>query len=467
MTDRTAPTNTKSIKAEILTIGDEVIRGEIVDSNKARMAQRLLQCNIEVHCQTSVADDAARMSELFQIAAARSDLVLITGGLGPTSDDLTTQVMADTFKSPLFLHEPTLEAIRLFFKQRTGSQRPMPESNAKQAYFPQHAAILPNPLGTAPGFMLAAQQAVGTEIESAAESSGHIAFLFCMPGVPRELDLMMDEQVMPWIQKQWPNRPVTCERRLRTFGIGESALEDALNKVDVLTRIEQDRQLRFGYRTCFPDNFLRVIAQAPSAAQAEEKLDEVSAWIREALGPKVYGEGEMALEEVLSDQLRAGGQTLALAESCTGGLVAQLLTNLPGSSEIFNGGVVAYANAAKTDLLGVSSELLAEQGAVSEAVAAAMAQGARKRFGTDFGLASTGISGPDGGTPQKPVGTVYLAWAWEGETRVEHFQLKFKRDMHRRLCAQILFDGLRRHLMGLDVVSSNFTGRKLKVSENR
>jgi nicotinamide-nucleotide amidase len=288
-----------------------------------------------------------------------------------------------------------------------------------------------------------------------------------MPGVPRELDRMMDEQVMPLIEKQWPNRPVTCERRLRTFGIGESALEDALNKVDVLTRIEQDSQLRFGYRTSFPDNFLRIIAQASSAEQAEEKLDEVSAWIREAIGPKVYGEGEITLEEVLSGQLRAQGQTLALAESCTGGLVAQLLTNLPGSSEIFKGGIVAYANAAKTDLLGVSSEILAGQGAVSEPVAAAMAQGARKRFGTTFGLASTGISGPDGGTPQKPVGTVYLAWAWEGETRVEHFQLEFKRDMHRRLCAQILFDGLRRHLMGLDVVSSNFTGRKFKATENR
>jgi len=312
-------------------------------------------------------------------------------------------------------------------------------------------------LGTAPGFMLAVQKTVGVEIkgveikgvevETAAKSSEHIAFLFCMPGVPRELDLMMDEQVMPWIERQWPNRTVSRERRLRTFGIGESALEDALNKVDVLTRIEQDSQLRFGYRTCFPDNFLRVIAQAPSAALAEEKLDEVSAWIREALGPKVYGEGETTLEEVLSDQLRAQGQTLSVAESCTGGLVAQLLTNLPGSSDVFNGGVVAYANAAKENLLGVSSELLAEQGAVSESVAAAMARGARECFGTDFGLATTGIAGPDGGTAEKPVGTVYLAWAWEGETRVERFQLQFKRDMHRRLCAQILFDGLRRHLM--------------------
>ncbi len=464
MTDRTEP---KSIRAEILTIGDEVIRGEIVDSNKARLAQQLLRCNIDVRYQTSVADDKAVMSELFETAAARSDLVLITGGLGPTSDDLTTEVIADTFGCPLFLHEPTLETIRLFFQKRTGSQRPMPESNAKQAYFPEGAAILANPMGTAPGFRLSVLRSSTAQDEDRQPNDRQEVFLFCMPGVPRELDCMMNEQVMPWIERQWPNRPVTRERRLRTFGIGESALEDALNKVDLLTRIEQDSQLRFGYRTAFPDNFLRIIAQAPGAAQAEEKLDEVSAWIREAIGPKVYAEGETTLEEVLSGQLRVQGKTLALAESCTGGLVAQLLTNLPGSSEIFKGGVVAYANAAKTDLLGVSSELLAEHGAVSEPVAAAMAQGARKRFGTDFGLASTGISGPDGGTPEKPVGTVYLAWAWEGETRVEHFQLEFKRDMHRRLCAQILFDGLRRHLMGLDVVSSNSTGRKLKATENR
>lgn len=466
MTDRTESTSTKIIKAEILTIGDEVIRGEIVDSNKALLAQQLLRCNIDVQYQTTVADDEAIMSELFKTAARRSDLVLITGGLGPTSDDLTTQVMADTFDCPLFLDELTLETIREFFRMRTGGQRPMPVSNGKQAYFPQGAAILPNPVGTAPGFRLSVARSDASQHQRTEPDTEQEAFLFCMPGVPRELERMMNEQVMPWIEKQWPNRPVTRERRLRTFGIGESALEDAFNKVDLLTRIEQDSQLRFGYRTAFPDNFLRIIAQAPGAAQAEEKLDEVSAWIREAIGSKVYGEGEVTLEEVLSDQLRAQGKTLALAESCTGGLVAQLLTNLPGSSDIFNGGVVAYANAAKANLLGVSSELLAEQGAVSEPVAAAMAQGARQRFGTDFGMASTGISGPDGGTSEKPVGTVYLAWAWEGETRVEHFQLEFKRDMHRRLCAQILFEGLRRHLMGLDVVSTHFTGRKLKETEN-
>ncbi len=414
---------------EVLTIGDEILRGEIVDSNKARIATYLLRCDIEVERQISVADDPQLMTQVFSEAARRSDLVLISGGLGPTRDDLTTEILAQTFDRSLILHEPSFAAIRTRFEERHASKDvAVPESNKKQAYFPEGAEVLANPIGTAPGFRL---EVGGT-------------FFFCMPGVPRELDRMMEEQVLPWIEKQWPGRAVCRERRLRTFGIGESALEDALGKLEGL-----GEDLRLGFRTAFPDNFLRVVARASNLAEAEAQLGSICGKIRDLLGPLVYGEDEEGLEEVLSELLRSQRKTVATAESCTGGLVAELLTNLPGSSDIFLGGVVAYANSAKQDLLGISEELLEVHGAVSEPVARAMANAARERFGADYSLASTGIAGPGGGTAEKPVGTVCLAWAGPKNTRVESFCLPFPRALHRRLCTQVLYDGLRRELLGL------------------
>ncbi len=411
------------MKAEILTIGDELLRGEIVDSNKALLAERLLQLDIETRFQSSVRDDPADMEDALRRAARRADVVLVSGGLGPTRDDLTIDVLATAFDRKLVLHEPSLAAIRDFFA-RMGRERAA--VNAKQAWIPEGAEALPNPIGTAPGCLLVA---------------GEVP-IFCLPGVPRELARMMDEQVLPRIEARCAGRAVVRARILRTFGMGESSLEEAL------AGIAQDGAVTLGFRTAFPDNLLRPLARAATVAEAEAKLDAVCTAIRERLGALVYAEGDEPLEAVAGRLLRERGMTLAVAESCTGGLLAERVTHIAGASDYFLGGVVAYANAAKQALLGVPAELLDRHGAVSEPVARAMAEGARERFGADLALATTGVSGPGGGSAEKPVGTVCIALAREGGTHAERFVFPLDRARHRSLTAQIGLDWVRRTLLG-------------------
>ncbi len=259
------------MKAEVLTIGDEVLRGEIVDSNKSALSARLLRLDIETHFQTSVRDDPADMQDALLRASARADVVLVSGGLGPTRDDLTIEVLARTFERKLVLHEPSLAAIRSFF-ERVG--REMAPVNAKQALMPEGAEVLPNPIGTAPGCMLLV---------------GEVP-IFCMPGVPRELERMMDEQVLPRIEARHPGRAIVRARILRTFGMGESDLEEAL------ADIARGGDVTLGFRTAFPDNLLRPITRAATAAEADARLETICAAIRERLGPLVYGEGDDTLE---------------------------------------------------------------------------------------------------------------------------------------------------------------------------
>ena len=462
------------MKAEILTIGDELLRGEIVDSNKSLLSDRLLGLDVQTRYHVSVCDDPEDMTDAFRRAAARSDVVLVSGGLGPTRDDLTTEVLAQTFDRPLVLDEAVLETIRAFFR---GVGREMTENNAKQARFPEGAEVLPNPIGTAPGFLLV--------VEGSA--------FFCMPGVPRELERMMDEQVLPRIAKLQAERSAgsqaraagaqragkaegraasrrraesegTAERSsegrvvraalLRTFGMGESTLDDELKD------IAASGDVSLGFRTAFPDNYLRPLARAATVEEAEAKLAHLCDAIRERLGPLVYGEGDETLPAVVGRLLREHGRTIAVAESCTGGLVAARITEVPGASDYFAGGVVVYANAAKTALLGVPEAMLAEHGAVSEPVARAMAEGARTRFAADFGVATTGISGPGGGSPEKPLGLVHVALAREGGTHSDHFVFPLDRSRHRLLTAQIALDWVRRALLGVELVGPTLMRRR-------
>ena len=441
------------MKAEILTIGDEVLRGEIVDSNKALIAARLLELDIECHFQASVRDDPEDMRDAFLRGVSRSDFLLVSGGLGPTRDDRTTQVLAETFGRDLEFDEGSFEVIRDFF-QRVG--REMSETNRKQAFFPAGSDVLANPVGTAPGFVLEEKESL----------------IFCMPGVPRELSKMLDEQVLPRLADRLEGAGAASRvraRLLRTFGMGESSLESEL------ADLARDGQVELAFRTSFPDNFLRVVARGHSLAEADARIDSVVEAIRARIGDLVYGEGEETLEAVVGGLLEEKGKTIAVAESCTGGLIAEKLTNVPGSSAYFLGGIVAYANSAKQGLLGVPEALLAEHGAVSEPVARAMAQGARERFGADIGVATTGISGPGGGSEDKPVGLVYLALAWGASVRgdesapsggaapgpgaaeavAESFVFAVDRPRHRALTAQVALDWVRRLLMGLEWVAPN------------
>ena len=303
-------------------------------------------------------------------------------------------------------------------------------NNEGQAYFPDGAEVLPNPIGTAPGFAI---------VERGAR-------IFCMPGVPRELIRMMEEQVLPRLAAAREGGPVVRSALLRTFGMGESTLDAELADVAA------SGDVSLGFRTAFPDNYIRAVARADNEAKADASLAKVRDVIRERLGVLVYGEADETLDAVVGRLLRERGATIAVAESCTGGLLAERITANPGSSAYFLGGVVAYANSAKTDLLGVSEALLAEHAAVSEPCARAMAEGARARFGSDFAVATTGISGPDGGSDSKPVGTVFVAMARAEGTHCEHFVFPLDRIRHRQLTTQVGLDWVRRALLGAELV---------------
>lgn len=432
------------MKAEILTIGDEVLRGEIVDSNKALLAQRLLSLDIECHYQASIRDDRSDMQEAFRRAVQRSDVLLVSGGLGPTRDDITTEVIGETFERPLFLDDASLDAIRLFFRN---VGREMSETNRKQAFFPEGADVLENPVGTAPGFAMEASKCL----------------IFCMPGVPRELSLMMDEQVLPRIERHLEKAGGATRVRariLRTFGIGESSLEGEL--ID----LAREGGAEIAFRTNFPDNLLRIIARGHSIDEADAHIAEVVTSVRKRLGDLVYAEGDDSMAATVIRLLSDRGLSVAVAESCTGGLIGERLTEVPGASRSFYGGIIAYANSAKHSLLGVSESMLAEHGAVSEPVARAMAEGVRQRLGADLGVSTTGISGPDGGTESKPVGLVHMALSWgdgfedrPAGVHSDHFVFPLDRTRHRVLTAQVALDWIRRWLLGAELVGPSLLRR--------
>jgi len=418
--------------AWVVTVGDELLRGEIVDSNKSFLSERLLGLDLEVRRQVTVPDEAELMAEAFREAAERARVVLVSGGLGPTRDDITTEVVARTFGRRLMRDEAALAAIRAFFER---FRREMAENNAKQADFPEGAEILPNPNGTAPGFML--------------EVGG--ALLFCMPGVPRELYSMMDDQVIPRIAKRLEQAGIVHATLLRTFGLGESTLD---RELDDLAR--DDPQVTLGFRTQFPDNCVRVVVRAKTREDAERRSASVVEEIRRRLGPLVIGEGEAGLEETVGALLIEQKLTLAVAESCTGGLITSRLTDVPGSSAYLLEGMVTYSNEAKVRDLGVPPATLEEQGAVSEPVALQMAVGVRERSGADIGLSVTGIAGPDGGTEEKPVGTVFIGLADASGSIVRRHQLVFDRSRNKQLSSQIALDWVRRRLLGLEIETTAY-----------
>ncbi len=418
--------------AWIVTVGDELLRGEIVDSNKSFLSERLLQLDLESTRHLTVADDPEAIAEVLRDAARRARVVLVSGGLGPTRDDITTEVAAKTFGRALLRDEAALAEIRGFF-ERLG--REMSPNNAKQADFPEGADILPNPMGTAPGFML--------DVEG--------SLLFFMPGVPRELYRMTDEEVLPRIRARLGGRGVVRAALLRTFGMGESTLD---RHVDDLVRDDPDAQL--GFRTQFPDNLLRVVVRAPDEAAAETKLAALVAQVRERLGELVIGDGAQELEQIVGAMLLERGVTLATAESCSGGLLASRLTDVPGSSAYLLAGLVTYSNASKIRDLGVPAALIEAHGAVSEEVARAMADGVRRLTGAAMGVATTGVAGPGGGSEDKPVGTVCIGLSDAAGTLAFRYQLMAERWRNKQMSSHLALDWIRRRLLGLEITENSF-----------
>ena len=380
--------------AAILSIGTELSRGELVNTNGPWLAQQLVAIGFEVFEHAIVDDDRARIIASLERLARTASIIVCTGGLGPTTDDLTTEAVAGALGVPLKRDDASLEHIRRRF-EKLG--RTMSESNAKQADFPDGAEILPNPIGTAPGF--------GVRI-------GRSTAYF-MPGVPREMMRMFDEQVTPKIRKLAPND--TYQVHLKTFGLPESVVGEKLAGIE-----GANDGVIIGYRAHFPEIEVKVLAKAASQTSARDAAEKAAAEVRARLGDVIYGESEDTFASVVGRLLRNRGLTLAIAESCTGGLVGSMLTREPGASEFLLLDAVTYANSAKARVLGVDEDVLRAHGAVSHEVAALMCEGAKRAATSDVALSLTGIAGPTGGSEEKPVGTVYIGITGPKGTEVKH-----------------------------------------------
>ena len=372
--------------AEIVAIGDELLHGGLLDTNSKYIAQELERVGAVVHRFTVVGDDPARLRSALEDACGRADVVLATGGLGPTLDDRTRDVVAELTGRPLRFDESSWRQILAWFARL---DRPCPESNRRQAELPGGAEALVNTVGTAPGFV--------AEIGRAS--------LFAMPGVPREMKVMLREEVLPRLGSIGELTP-TAQRMLRVLGPSEAMLGERLADF-----MQPKSNPQVGITASGGLLTVRIVGTAPTAAAASELCERTAAALRPRLGDWLFADGEEELPELVLRHLCATGRTVAFAESCTGGLCAARLTGCAGSSAAVQGGVVAYSNAAKQQLLGVPAALLEQHGAVSEPVAAAMAAGARDRFGATCAVSTTGIAGPAGGSPDKPVGTVCIGYA--------------------------------------------------------
>lgn len=378
-------------RAVILTIGDELLFGSIVDTNAAHIGLRLTELGIQPVWTITVGDNAAAIRQAIELATTLAEVVLVTGGLGPTHDDVTKTVVAEATGRRLVFHQHLLDAVSSLFARRGLI---MPESNRVQAYIPEGGTILDNPIGTAPGFLV----------------NHHGAALFVMPGVPREMKRMMAEQVIPRLQIQ-SGGAVILHRVLKTTGIGESTLSELLEDI-----IAAAHPVKIASLPQEAGVNLRLTATAETQELAINCIAAVDERLTERAGLYIYGRDDETLEQVLGHLLVSAGATLAVAESCTGGLVTDRLTDISGSSVYFERGVVAYSNEAKQAHLGVSEKTLKTFGAVSGETASAMAEGVRKASGTTFGLSTTGIAGPTGATETKPVGLVYVSLAHAGGT---------------------------------------------------
>ena len=412
-------------QAEILCVGTELLLGQITNTNAAWLARELSLTGIHSYYQTVVGDNPDRLSFCIEQAAERSDLVILTGGLGPTQDDLTMAVAAQVAGIPLRLHEPSRSAIAGYFS-RIGRHQ-VTENNWKQAMMPDPSIVLPNNNGTAPGAIISLTR------------SGHACYLVLLPGPPGEMQLMYRESVAPWLAPQTSSR--LRHLFVHLIGIGESAAEtrllDLINgqKNPTLASYASDGEVMF-----------RITQSVTSETEPDLTL-EMLAQVRQRVGEYIYEVGPRSMAEVVIDLLRAKKQTISFAESCTGGQAAAQFTDIPGVSAVFRGGIIAYDNKIKQQILGVSRSILEQEGAVSEACAIAMAIRCRDMFETDFAVSITGIAGPDGGSPEKPVGLIYLAVAGPDGQESRRLQMRGSRECIRKVSALNAYDLLRRRLI--------------------
>ncbi len=423
--------------AVILSTGDEITSGKVVDTNANYLSDKLSEIGIDLVAVITVGDVPERLEWAWRTAIGMGDVVISTGGIGPTADDLTTETVARVAGVKLWRDEAAVENMKRLF---AAIGRPMPENNLKQALFPEGATVIQNPLGTAPGFWMPVTR------------GGHTAHLIVLPGVPREMKPMMENWVVPWLAKNRGTNKVFAVRIFQTFGISESGLDQA-----VLGLIKPEEG-RVAFRASFPQISMRITVEG-EPGEAERKLEELSERVRAKISNYLFAEGDSSMEEVVAQLLTHHGIKLAVAESCTGGLIGNRLTNVPGSSKFLLADLVTYSNETKQSLLGVSDATLSTHGAVSEECVREMAAGVRKRVGADIGVATSGIAGPDGGTPDKPVGTVCIALDSEDVKTSRRYQMRGTREWVKLLSSQVALDWMRRYALKSPIEESQLFRR--------
>lgn len=413
------------MKIGILTIGNELMNGRIADTNASFIAREANQQGWSVEAIMSVGDDFAAIKNRLDYLLAMTDAVICSGGLGPTADDITTEAIAKAFDLPLYTDENVLNFIKAIFTQ---FNLRWVDNNTKQAMFPKGAEILPNARGTAPGFCL--------------KISGKL--IFVIPGVPAEAKLMITNGVFPALRKHFPQDELyIVKQTIRTFGLSEAAVDNQVKDIDF-----KSLGVSIGFYPVFPENHIVLIAQSKNQEEARKNLqkaqDEVSAHVQDY----IFAYGNKTLEEVIAGLLTEKKLTIAVAESCTGGLITSRLTDVSGSSDYLERGLVTYSNAAKIRMLGVPAEIIEKHGAVSEETARLMAEGVRKLAETDLGLASTGIAGPTGVSKEKPVGTVYIALADSQKTICRHYAYRWDRKRNKEIFSETALFLLKNFLHG-------------------
>lgn len=421
--------NLGNVQIEIINTGSELLLGRVLNTHQRFLCRALAEAGYTVDRQTCVPDAPGAIRQAVAESLGRAEVVITTGGLGPTSDDRTRDVICELVGQELTVNDQVLERIQSWFARR---QRQMPPSTALQAKVPASAHVLLNEHGTAPGLAM--------EIASGLfRPTGNV--LLMLPGPPRELHPMFTHQALPWIRERFPpTGPFIC-RTLKTTGLGESRVEELIAP-HLVNLVSSGLDIGYCARTGEVD--VRFTAHGDSA---EEMVARAEHMTRTLLGNYVFGVGDDQLEQIVISMLSQGKQSLVVAESCTGGFIANRLTNVPGASDVFWGGMVTYANEAKTRMLGVRGPTLAQHGAVSEPTAREMAEGARSASGCHYSIATTGIAGPGGGSEEKPVGTVFIALAGPGGMEVKQYSNPFDRETFKYVTSQQALDMLRRALL--------------------
>lgn len=411
------------MRTEIIAVGTELLLGEIVNTDAPMIAQGLAELGIGVYFQTVCGDNPDRLKSVLEVAKQRADLIITTGGLGPTADDLTKETIAAAFSKGLVRDEESMTRLREHFKGRT-----MTKNNEKQADVPEGCTVFQNNWGTAP----------------ACAFEGEGCLVIMLPGPPRECTPLFREKVMPFLEKR--RGGALCSRYVKVFGMGESEMASRLSRqMDTWENPTAAPYAKEG------ECLVRITAMGKDKEEAFAMTEPAVREVRQVLGDVVYGVDADSLEQVVVQEMTARGLTLATAESCTGGLMGKRITDVPGASACYLGGVVSYQNEVKENLLGVRHETLITKGAVSEDTACQMAEGVRKALGADIGISTTGVAGPGGGTPEKPVGLIYVGISTKDKTwAVRILRPRQSRESLRRLASSTAFDLVRRHLEGLD-----------------